>query len=514
MDLTDRVRSFPTAVRVSLIVLLAVAAGYLAGSFAMRQGVTETLAIALLPAVIIVYLQSVWMGFVGIVAVIVLLPYAVLPVGASVTPTFLETAMLAAFGVGLAVLLVDRRQRLQTGGPAALVLALVGMTAFAFLLGVGRGYTPQTLHDYGKFVLAIATFWFTLQLVSSARDGGRVLLLLMAGTATSAFIALGLYAAGPTVTLKALSRLVPYGYPGSGIVRFIEDDPAKPMRAIGTSVDPNSFGGLLMVGFVLAVGQLLVRRRAVHPWIAGGVAALTGSAMLLSYSRGAWVGAFAGILLMVVLRRRWLLVPMAAVGAVVIAAGIGSGFITRLWLGFTLQDPATKLRLAEYRNAWEIIQQHPWFGVGFGHAGSVELQAGVSSIYLTIAERAGLVGLAVFLIVVATVLWRGLRAGLRYPDRPGSDLTLCFTCAFAACLSVGIVDHYFFNPQFPHMVALFWIVAGTVTALSDRVAAPVAATRATRSGVSSEQYVRPGSHPRRWRESRRRAGQGEDIRYA
>ena len=36
-------------------------------------------------------------------------------------------------------------------------------------------------------------------------------------------------------------------------------DPSRPMRAVGTSVDPNSFGGLLMVGFVLAAGQLVSR---------------------------------------------------------------------------------------------------------------------------------------------------------------------------------------------------------------------------------------------------------------
>jgi hypothetical protein len=514
VDLRDKALVLPGAARVALVACLAALVGYAIGTLGTRLGLTETLALALLPAVVIIYLQSVWVGFVGIVAVIVVLPYAVLPVGASVTPTLLELAMLTAFGVGVAVLLIDRRQQLQTNGPAALVLALVGMTAFAFLLGIGRGYTPQTLHDYAKFVLAVATFWFTLQLVSNARDGRRVLLLLMVGIATAAAVALGLYAGGPEMTLRALSRLVPYGYPGSGIVRFIEDDPAKPMRAIGTSVDPNSFGGLLMVGFVLAVGQLLVRRRIVHPWIAGGVATLTGSAMLLTYSRGAWVGAFAGIVLMIALRRRWLLVPMAALGVVVVAAGIGSGFITRLWLGFTLQDPATKLRLAEYRNAWDIIQQHPWFGVGFGHAGSVELQAGVSSIYLTIAERAGLVGLVVFLIAVATVLARGEWAGLRNPDGEVSDLTLCFACAFVACLTVGLVDHYFFNPQFPHMVALFWIVAGTVTALSDRASVPVAATRSTHGTVSSPQHTRPGLDPTRWRESRRRAGKREDIRYA
>ena len=51
------------------------------------------------------------------------------------------------------------------------------------------------------------------------------------------------------------------------------------------------------------------------------------------------------------LRYRWLLPPMAAGGAAVLALGIGGGFVERLILGFPLQDPATKLRLAAYQNA-------------------------------------------------------------------------------------------------------------------------------------------------------------------
>src|SRR5690606_15874525 len=87
----------------------------------------------------------------------------------------------------------------------------------------------------------------------------------------------------------------------------------------------------------------------------------------------------------------------------------GSEFIHRLYLGFTLQDPATKLRLAEYRNAIAIIRKHPWFGVGFGDAPSIDLQAGVSSIYLVIGERIGLVGLTVFLVAVGSVALAGFR---------------------------------------------------------------------------------------------------------
>ncbi|MEX2314833.1 MAG: hypothetical protein WD628_03880, partial [Thermomicrobiales bacterium] len=43
-----------------------------------------------------------------------------------------------------------------------------------------------------------------------------------------------------------------------------------------------------------------------------------------------------------------------------------------------------------------------------------------------------------------------------------------------------LVDHYFFNPQFPQMATLFWVLAGTVVG----IVAPSGYERA-RQGVSS-----------------------------
>jgi polysaccharide biosynthesis protein PslJ len=469
----------------ALAALAALGYGLLAGLAVVKYGPSVALGLTLVPPAVIAALRSIWVSYMGVIALLCLLPYATLPLGGPVTPALLTIALLTCFGLLAAVTFIDRREYVQTGGPHALVLGLLGVTAFAFLIGYGRGYTTQTMHDYFKFVLGIAAFFLTVQLVRRFVDAERVLWLLALGIGGAALIALGLYAGGPAATERVLARLIPYGYPGWRIVRFIEDDPTRAMRAVGTGVDPNSFGGLLMVGFVLAVGQLLVRGRTLPLWAATGIAVVSGLAMLLTYSRGAWVGAMAGVGLIVLLRRPWLALPIGALGVVAVSLGVGAGFVQRLWLGFTLQDPATRLRLAEYRNAWEIIRRHPWFGVGFGDAPSIELQAGVSSIYLTIAERAGLIGLTMFLAAVGVIFWRGLRASTASHSDARADLAVCFTGALAAALTVGLVDHYFFNPQFPHMATLLWIIAGVIVALTRMQDGALRRVR----GVSSTQRV-------------------------
>ena len=217
---------------------------------------------------------------------------------------------------------------------------------------------------------------------------------------------------------------------------------------------------------VLAGSQVIARNRVVPRWLTLPTAALTGAAMLFTQSRGAWVGAAAGLAIVAILRYRRLLIPMALGAAAIPILGIGSHFIDRFAQAVRLEDPATKLRLSEYQNALEIIRQHPFFGVGFGQAPSVELQTGVSSIYLTIAEQTGLLGVALFVLAVGSILLAGFRYWRARRDTPEGDLSLTLLAALGSALTVGLVDHYFFNITFPHMAALFWMLNGLLLALA------------------------------------------------
>jgi O-antigen ligase len=121
--------------------------------------------------------------------------------------------------------------------------------------------------------------------------------------------------------------------------------------------------------------------------------------------------------------------------------------------------------LSEYRNALAIIREHPIFGVGFGAAPSIDQQTGVSNIYLSIAERAGLVGLGIFLVAITAIGLRGFGSWRAHRDQARGDLQLATLAGLATALVVGLFDHYFFNITFPHMAALFWILCGLILSI-------------------------------------------------
>ena len=236
------------------------------------------------------------------------------------------------------------------------------------------------------------------------------------------------------------------------------------LRAIGTSVDPNVFGGTLMLALALIVVQLASPR----PVLPRGVLVLLGiptaAGILLSLSRASWLGLTCGLLLD---RRVALSAHLRAAGLAgiaLLATPIGFGFVVRFISGFSTADRATAFRVGEYSNAITLIQRYPLLGIGFGPSPDIDVTAGVSSVYLLVAEQTGLLGLAVFAFVLASVWWIGYRGLMRATDQRHEGIVAAYFAAVSAALVTGLLDHYFANQAFPHAVALFWLYAAALVA--------------------------------------------------
>jgi O-antigen ligase len=329
------------------------------------------------------------------------------------------------------------------------------------LIGAGRNTTTQTAHDYLKLMLGVGMAVLVPNLIREWRDVRAFVTVLLAGGAVAALVAIALQRLSVATTTNLLARLRVVGYPTDRIVRYIEDNPDLARRATGTGVDPNSFAGFLMIVLVLAVGQAVARRPAVPRWLPIAAVPLAGVALLLTQSRAALYGAALGVLVLAIMRYRWLFGPLALLGIAVLTFERGSGIVTRFLAGIHGQDAATQLRYREFGNALQLIRDYPVIGVGFGDAPQINLQTGVSSVYLTVAERTGLIGLALFLVLLVVLLARSLRGAFRsVPGDPAGELLLATGAALVAACAAALLDHYFFSLGFPHMAALFWALAG------------------------------------------------------
>jgi polysaccharide biosynthesis protein PslJ len=131
--------------------------------------------------------------------------------------------------------------------------------------------------------------------------------------------------------------------------------------------------------------------------------------------------------------------------------------------------------VGEYANALTLLQRYPLLGIGFGSSPDIDVTAGVSSVYLLVAEQTGLLGLAMYLSALLSTWWVGWSsvrhaevkpaAGVEHEQTQG--LQAAFLAALSGALVAGVLDHYFANQTFPHAVALFWLYAAGLVALRE-----------------------------------------------
>ncbi len=175
--------------------------------------------------------------------------------------------------------------------------------------------------------------------------------------------------------------------------------------------------------------------------------ALMGAAMIMSWSRGAWLGFAAAFVVMNVVRsRRAALLFALIVTLVIFLLLLGSlqllpDFLSQRFadvlpyfrvfdvrtVEVTSENWAVVERMAHWQSAWYMFSDHPWLGVGIGNYVPVypiyampnwdEPLGHAHNYYLNIAAETGLVGLTAYLILWGACLragWRALRHASDY----------------------------------------------------------------------------------------------------
>ena len=415
-------------------------------------------------------LRDLRIALVGTIAVIALLPFGVAPLRLGASPTLLELALLMTLGGWLA-------RRVATGrGPVRLTVAGPWILLFqatliaAQIATLAQSGSLSVVRMIFKLELAILFFFVCVALTTS--DSWRRLLVrsVVVIGACEALIALVLFVSPRELALRALVRLGPLGYPtDSTVLRYLPD--TDRLRAIGTAIDPNVLGALLMIVGIIALTQLLASEPVLpRRWLVIAAVVVL-PALLVTFSRSSWLGLAAGVGLTALVRYRRLLPLMGAAAVAFALWPTTQRYALHLLSGLRAQDRAAAMRLGELENAWQIIQAYPWLGIGFGDAPTMTLYPGVSNVFLTIAEQAGLIGMVAYVAALTVALGAATILWWRHRAAPGADLLLSVLAALAGVLVASMLDHHF--ARLPHLVALFWGLIGlAVAAAYDLGASP------------------------------------------
>jgi polysaccharide biosynthesis protein PslJ len=405
-------------------------------------------------------------GFVALVGVAFVLPFASLPFSIGFKPTFLDLALGALFFVWIAKIAVGNERGFIASPLGLLVALFMVMALFSFVFGLTHSRVSSfAVRRFAEILLGIALFFVAVNSVRSEGEMVWVVRWLMVAGWLSALIAVAFYVIPTEWTVAILNRLARFDYPGGyEALRWIEDDPAGTMRAIGTAVDPNVLGGMMILVTALLAPQLFTCDRLLPRWLAWFMFATAAIALYLTYSRSALLGMTAAIGLIGVLKYRRLLILGLVAGFMLLLLPQTQAYIARLVAGFAGADLATQMRFGEYKDAIALVQRYPLFGVGFVSAPDIDLYLGVSMLYLIIAENMGLVGLLLFVALMVwffMLMFRSWRRGFGPRLEP---IVLGLTGGVLGALVSGVFDHYWFNMTYPHMTVLLWLYIGLAIA--------------------------------------------------
>ena len=240
---------------------------------------------------------------------------------------------------------------------------------------------------------------------------------------------------------------------------------------------PNHIGIIVEQGLIVAFGLFLSWKRPRNKLLALSLAFLLSLALILTFSRGAYVSAAIGIGLLLWLARHR--IDQRTVVLLVIAAALLLGVVMfavpQLPVG-TLVDrvgqvellagnlirfgDSNQLRANIWSQYFQQFLQSPWIGFGFASQASVRGETiGAHNSYLGLLVGVGVIGLAAVLLYFIDH-FRNLTRARIWVAQAGSPLGNIFLAMFVAFLVHFMVENAF-NASF------FWMLMGWQGAASN-----------------------------------------------
>lgn len=205
------------------------------------------------------------------------------------------------------------------------------------------------------------------------------------------------------------------------------------LRSYATFPHPNVLGGFLAVILPLAIREFVKGKKLFY----GAVTTLGTIALVITFSRSAWVAALAGVIILYRKRLLFLLVPLIVLAGLLV----------------NVQDESFVVRQELNTAAVSMFLHSPFVGVGLGNfltelpktlvSRTIYFLQPVHNIYLLLLSETGLVGFAVFIWILRKV--KSITAYSLY-----------------LLLFLGLIDHYSFTLQQGQLLFTILLAASTI----------------------------------------------------
>ncbi len=230
---------------------------------------------------------------------------------------------------------------------------------------------------------------------------------------------------------------------------------------------PNIMGDFMVMFAPITLALAYYFKRPIVKLFFWGVTGIMGMSCLFTMSRGAWIALVVALLIFSLLEDRRLILLMLAALALAMLLPFVQNRIGYLFTSDYAEAIARGGRPMRWEKAMIYLNaSSPLFGIGFGmFGGAVAMQNPVSTwmeyfytdnYYVKILAENGYVGLVSFIIMMAGVVWAGVRGWFR--QRETACAPLCAGLLSGLC---GVLMHCYYENIFeePYMGVCFWTIA-------------------------------------------------------
>lgn len=257
-----------------------------------------------------------------------------------------------------------------------------------------------------------------------------------------------------------------------GIVQYVQGPRDLEHRIAGPMSHYMTYSGWLTLAVLVLITQVVLSRTRWR-WLLAAATGLGIVAILLSYTRNAWVGLAAGFLLLAVVWRRRVLI-LYPVLAVAVWLAFPRAVLERAVSIVDLRQPANYDRLCMVVSGTQMVRDYPWFGVG------LDMVSRIYPLYrrddaprwrvphlhnnlLQIAAERGIPALVSYLWLLAAfgvISWRGLKQ-LHGPPRA---MVAAALVGVAGITVAGLFEYNFWDAEIQYLeLVLMGVGVGTVS---------------------------------------------------
>lgn len=244
-------------------------------------------------------------------------------------------------------------------------------------------------------------------------------------------------------------------------------------RAFSIVGSPNILGSLMTLLIPLSLSFVYAEKKIFKKFIFTGITLAMTLCLVVTFSRGAWVGLAVAVLIYTLMKndkKLYVLLALSCVAVLIFVPSVRDR-ITYMLSSNYIASSQKGGRLIRWATGFDMFKQNMWIGVGLGRfGGAVAMNHKnifpdtfyMDNYYLKTAVEMGLAGLSTFLILMYNVVaWSG-RAIVRIKNSLDSSYVDLAKGALAGMC--GVIVHNFFENVFevPMMVTYFWLLAGFI----------------------------------------------------